>query len=137
VTDATVAKYVKSETFVREACERFAFLVDAHGFVGPVAEDYRLLYTSAAFSVEVLYDDRDGRVITIVDATVGRRNPRAGLQCLYVEAGLGPAQQVRDIVRTERSLESALSSQASALDRLVPVLGGDKGSTLLLACNGR
>lgn len=132
-----MAKYVKPETFVREACERFAFLVDTYGFVGPVVEDYRLLYTSAAFSVEVLYDDCDGRVITIVDATVGRRNPRAGLQCLYVESGLGAAQRVRDIARSERSLGSALGSQASALDKLVPVLGGDRGPTLLLTCNGR
>lgn len=137
MTGATVAKYVKPETFVREACEHFAFLVGVHGFVGPVVDDYRLLYTSASFSVEVHYDDRDGRVITIVDATVGRRNPRAGLQCLYVESGLGPAQRVRDIARSERSLKSALESQASALDTLVPVLGGDKGPTLLLACNGR
>ena len=127
----------RSETFVREACERFAFLVNTHGFVGPAIEDYRLLYTSDAFSVDALYDDRDGRVITIVDATVGHRNPRAGLQCLYVESGLGAAHRVRDIARSERSLESALGSQASALDKLVPVLGGDKGPTLLLACNGR
>ena len=137
MTDSPVAKYVKPETFAREARQRFAFLVDVLGFVGPVVEDSRLLYTAAAFSVEIHYDHRDGRVITIIDATVGSRNPRAGLRCLYVESGLGAAQQIRDIARTERSLESALGSQAAALNKLVPVLEGGEGQTLLLACHGR
>lgn len=131
-----MAKYIKPEAFAHEVAKAFHHLL-ATGFVAAPPEDYRLLFTSGKYSVEVLFDDRDGRVITLVDAYVGRRNPRSGLQCLYVEAGLGPAQSISDIARSARSLRLAVASQASALRELLPILETDRGPALMLACNGR
>ena len=131
-----MAKYLKPDAFDDAARRYFGFLLE-HGFVGPDVEEYRLLFTSQGLSVNVLYDDSDGRVITLVEAVVGDRNPVAGLQCLYVEAGLGPAQRIRDIGRTARTLRTALASQSSALQELIPLLDGERGAAMLVQCHGR
>jgi hypothetical protein len=132
-----VAKYFRSETFVARAREHFDFLVTHHGFDAPRFERYAVVYTRPAVTIEVLYDSRDGRVITQIDGVVSSGTARASLDCLYAESGLGPAQDVRDIARSGHSLEVALISQAQALDRLLPVLSGSRGRALLDLCHGR
>jgi hypothetical protein len=87
--------------------------------------------------VTALYDEGDGWVITLVQAAVGDRMPIASLTCLYVAAGLGPAQHIRDIARTARLLPSVLATHADALTRLLPVLATDRRPALLLECNGQ
>jgi hypothetical protein len=131
-----LAKYVKPDAFDDAARRYFAFLLE-RGFVGPDVKEYRLLFTSQRLSVNVLYDDSDGRVITLIEAIVGDRNPIAGLQCLYVEAGLGPAQRIRDIARSAGTLDTALASQSSALQELIPVIEGVRGAAVLIKCHGR
>lgn len=131
-----VKKFFDPPSFHERCTPRFAFLADL-GFAGPYVEGYRVLFVSGQHSVEVHFDDADGRVVTIVEGAVGHRNPRAGLICLYVAAGLGPAQHIREIGRTSSTLDSALKSQADALRRLLPVLEGDAGEPLLIHCNGR
>ena len=126
---------VKPDAFAAGAKKAFAFLED-HEFVFTSADEYRVLYTSPRFFVEILFDDRDGRLLTMVEGAVGRRNPRANLICLYREAGLGPAQDIREIARSSRTLSSAFSTQAHALDRLLPALQGERGDDLLLKCHG-
>lgn len=130
-----MAKYVDSSVFLAAAAVEFDFLL-GEGFVAGASEGYRRLYVSAAFSVEVMYDDRDGRVITIVDAHVGQRNPRAGLTCLFVEAGHGPAQRIREIARSPKQISPVLLSQATALRDLLPELTGPPAPALLLKCHG-
>ena len=129
-------KYIDANDFLAEAAREFDFLI-TEGFAPRSGDGHRMLYSSGAFAVEVLYDDRDGRVITLVDAYVGERNPRAGLICLYVEAGLGPAQRIREIARSRRTLRPVLQSQAAALRQLLPELTGARASDLLLKCHGR
>ena len=131
-----MAKYIRADAFEDAARREFAYLVE-QGFAAVGTHEYRLKFASGWLAVQVLYDERDGRVFTILTGTVGNRNPTAGLQCLYVEAGLGPQQQIRDIARSMRTLTSALNSQASGLRKLLPVLEGEQGEVLLLRCHGR
>ena len=67
---------------------------------------------------------------------VGERNPRANLICLYVEAGLGPAQEIREVARSAKLLGPVLESQALALRALLPELRGPRAVDLLLGCHG-
>jgi hypothetical protein len=132
-----IVKKFFDQSIFRERCTPpFSFLSDL-GFAGPYGDDYQLLYVSDQHSVEVHFDDADGRVVTIIEGTAGHRNPRAGLICLYVAAGLGPAQHIREIGRTSSTLDSALESQAAALRRLLPILEGADGGPLLVQCNGQ
>ncbi len=110
-----------------EAARAFGFLT-AEGFVAGQAEAHRLLYVSAEFAVEVLYDEREGRVLTILDADVRSSNVRAGLDCLFVEAGLGAAQRVRDTARSRKTLRPVLESQADAPARATPFAAGRGGA---------
>ena len=128
-------RYVSATDFLSEAAHEFDFLI-AEGFLPGPSENHCLRYTSSAFAIEVFYDDRDGRVITLVDGYVAEC-PRAGLICLFVEAGLGPAQRIREIARSKKTLRSALQSQAAALRELLPELTGPRASDLLWECRGR
>ena len=128
-------RYLRSAEFVAEARQQFSVLT-GHGFA-ETAADFLVRYSSPALDVEVLYDDRDGRVITQVAAGAGDWIPIAGLACLYVAAGVGPAQDIRDIARSPRLLPAVLQTHAEALARLLPVLGSERGRGLLLACHGR
>ena len=130
-----MAKYIQATDFLAEAASRFDFLV-REGFVPHSGDGHRLLYSSAPFAVEVLYDDCDGRVLTLIDAHVGERNPRANVICLYVEAGLGPAQDIREIARSPKLLSPVLESHALALRALLPELNGPRAANLLLECHG-
>lgn len=122
--------------FSKEAAARFAFLDDLD-FIGPEKGNYRLAYSSASLTVEILYDDRDGRILTMISGYVAGRNPRASLHCLYRSAGLGPAQDIREIARSPKVLGPVLDSHASALGKVLPALEGASGRDLLLSCHGR
>lgn len=133
---AVMSKYVKRLDFLNEARSQFEFLRESD-FLGPEEGAYYLSYSSGALGVEVHYDDRDGRVLTIVRSSVGDRNPRAGLSCLYVSAKLGPAQDIREIARSAKVLGAVLESHAAALKKVLPILEGADGPDLLLMCHGR
>ena len=133
---ASVARYVRSSDFLTEAENHFQFLREAD-FLGPEKGEYWLSYSSDMLGVEVHYDDREGRVITIVRSSVGDRNPRAGIQCLYVSARLGPAQHIKEIARSAKVLGNVLESHAAALRKVLPVVEGADGPDLLLDCHGR
>ena len=129
-------KYIKQVEFLQEAKSRFDFLRE-RDFLGPEEGDYWLSYSSGTLGVEVLYDDRDGRVLTVVRSSIGDRNPRAGLQCLYVTATLGPAQDIREIARSFKDLGPVLESHAAALEKVLTVIDGPGGFDLLVKCHGR
>ncbi|MFN8016673.1 MAG: hypothetical protein U0P45_00980 [Acidimicrobiales bacterium] len=60
-----------------------------------------------------------------------------GLACLYVEGGLGPAQDLRSTARSPRLLERALAAHRAALDRVALLLDGPDGLRLLEGCQAR
>ncbi len=131
-----MSKYVRSADFLREARLRFDSL-RSEGFRASEPADYWLLYEYDDLEIDVLYDDRDGRVSTEVISIVGDRKPHASLSCLYVASGLGPAQDISDIARNANALAAVLDSQRAALQRLLPVLTGPDAADLLLRCHGR
>lgn len=131
-----MARYIDSPTFLRVANAEFAFLLEEE-FVRSFSLDFRVAYQSAWLGIEILYDERDGRVSTIVDATVGERNPHASLTCLFVTAGLGPAQRVRDIARSHKILPSVLATHSAAIRAVMPILRGPLRDSLLIECHGR
>ena len=130
------ARFVRPDAFEAAVSESFRFLVEGYGY-RPIAEKYRVTYSSSDLSIVVAYDDFDGSLATILEGVVGGRHPRAGLSCLYVAAKLGPAQRIKEIARTDHSLQLAVKSQASALRQLLPILAGSAKDALMLECHGR
>ncbi len=131
-----MSKPVTQSDFASEVRRQFAFLEDS-GFLGPEEGDYRQFYSTGALGVEVMYDDRDRRVVTIVNSFVAGVSARAGLPCLYVESGLGPAQNIREIARSPKFLGPVLDTHATALRAVLSVLAGPTGPDLLRKCHGR
>jgi hypothetical protein len=131
-----VRKYLRSAEFVREARLRFDSL-RSEGFRVSEPADYWVSYEYDDLVIDVIYDDRDGRVTTGIQSVVADRKPAATLSCLYGTSGLGPAQDIRDIARNANALLGVLDSQRSALHRLLPVITGPDGPDLLLRCHGR
>lgn len=131
-----MAPYIKAADFANEAKRQFKFLSD-QGFTGPAEGAYELTYSSDTLTVVVIYSQREGRISTGVTSGTERPRPRAWLPCLIVAADIGPAQRVREIARTLKSLEPVLVSQASALHELLPRLTGPGGAALLHECHGR
>jgi hypothetical protein len=129
-----------SAAFVAETRRRFAFLT-GQGFAEVASADTLVRYgrggQPSALDVAIRYDDWDGRVITHVAMAVEGWTANAELSCLYVAAGLGPAQHIRDIVRSPRLLPVVLDTHAEALRRLLPVLVGERGRALVRECHGR
>ena len=131
-----LGKFLKVGQCYEQAERSFAFVRDL-GFLGPERREHSISFSSGDLVVEVAYGDRDGRVATIVGAFFGERNPRAGLGCLYVNSGLEPQQDLKEIARSEQQLTASLVSQAEAFRKVLPALSGPDGPALLLRCHGR
>ncbi len=128
-------KYLSPEEFSSEAERVFGFLEPT--FVGLEKTNFRHYYSTGSIGLAIMFNDGDGRVITVVEAQVGERNVNASVDCLYVSARLGPAQDIREIVRSPKQLRPVLDSQAAAIKKLLPVLDGPSGPDLLVSCHGR
>jgi hypothetical protein len=131
-----VSKYLWSADFVREARLRFVTLRTV-GFRPWERCEFWVSFEDVDLVVDVLYVVRVGRVSTSVGSVVGDRRLHAGLSCLFVTSGQGPAQDIRDIARNANAFGAVLDSQRSALQRLFPVITGPDGPDLLLRCHGR
>ncbi len=114
----------------------FEYLISSLGFLGPERQPGVVIYHSPIVSVEVALDPRDG-VLTLVSGQVGEHYYRAELSCLYVQAKLGPAQDVSRSARTTHALTKSLSSQSGALRAVLPCLNGPERGELLRSCHGR
>lgn len=125
-------------TFRDEVVRAFGFLRSADDFIGPEFHEHGAFFYSPRVSVEILYRGRGDRtVITLANSLVGDQHIRATLSCLFVHAGLGPAQHISDSAVTGHALHKSLSSQAEALRRLLPLLTGESRETLMTSCRGR
>jgi hypothetical protein len=131
-----MSKYVRSADFVREARLRFDSLQN-EGFRASERGEYWVSYEYDELHVDVIYDDRDGRVSTGIGCVVVDRRAHASVSCLYVASGLGPAQDIRAIARNANALAAVLDSQRAALRRLLPLITGPDAADLLLRCHGR
>ena len=131
-----MARSVRPKQFASAAKPGFAFLAE-HGFRGPIESETALAYSIPSLILRVLYDEFDGRVLISIGARTDRGELHASLDCLYVEAGLGPAQDIKDIARSTHSLTVAIESHASALRRFLPVLTGPNIGSLVEKCAGR
>jgi hypothetical protein len=129
-----LAKYVRSPEFRDEVIPCFEFL-NERGFLGPETREYWLSYSSHRLGVEVFYDDREGSVHTTLRGPGG--NPRASIECLYITAKLGPAQDMKYTARSKKALGRVLDSHVRALQKLLPIIEDPDGPRLLRACHGR
>ncbi len=128
--------------FQKEVEEAFGFLVQDFGFLGPEIRASgvlveTLVYHSSDISVTVDYDDREHYAVTGISGMAGGNYMRAGLSCLYVEGGLGPAQHIKYRATTSHSLKKALLSQGTALRKILPLLSGSERNSLLSGCHAR
>jgi hypothetical protein len=132
-----IGKRADSVGFRETVKEYFGFLVTEAGFLGPEIQSDRAFYYSPEVSIEVVYDEHSRYAMTIASGIVDERNVRAELSCLYVRAGLGPAQRVGSSARTSHALRKALVGQAAALRELMPMLKSEVRNRLLLECHRR
>jgi hypothetical protein len=127
-----VASSVDPAVFGQEVERQFGFLADDR-FAGPFVGDGVVEFVSDEMVIGVYLEPRYGEVVTVVSA----RGFRAGLSCLYVAAGLGPAQAIGNTARTRHSLTKTVASNALALQVLLPRLETAEGQRLLAECHGR
>ena len=114
----------------------FAFLVETFDFIGPETSDDQVSYYSPSLAVHVAMDPRDG-LLTFAEGHAHGMRVSAELACLYVEAGLGPAQRVRTAAGSVHAVRKSLGSQAFALRELLPILLQPEGTALLSVCRAR
>jgi hypothetical protein len=117
--------------------EQFVFLVNEMGFLGPEYSSDGAAFSSPNISFEIHYDKLERNVTTFARGMVGEHQVYAELSCLYVQAGIGPAQHVGISARTRHALRKTLAAQAAAVRELLPWLRGEARDDLLLSCHGR
>jgi hypothetical protein len=130
-----MTKFQVRSAFWSEVEQELAFL-EAEGFAGPVFDERSrdsALYASRDLAIEVGYvGGREPSIATTVWSD--DREQRADLSCLYVEAGLGPPQEVGGTSpRTSHSLHKAIASEAAAIRKLLPLLKDSSPRRALLA----
>jgi hypothetical protein len=125
-------KFIIHRKFSEAVEDAFGFLPGL-GFSPPLIRAHRVVYEGRRYSISLAFNEHDGTL----DTTINWTQLHASLSCLFVEAGLGPAQSVRHAGRTPRSLTLAVESQAAALRRLLPMLDRPDGEQLLARCHGR
>lgn len=126
----------RDEVFKESVQEAFSFLLD-EGFFGPEFHEFGAYFYSPSISFEVMFDLKHRDVITLARATIDDRDVQAELSCLYVESGIGPAQDVGRASRTSYAVRKSIFEQAEATRRVLPKLKGESRDKLLLACVGR
>jgi hypothetical protein len=127
-----------ARAFGDEVKQRFRFLVDQEGFLGP-GEDRNgfLAYHAPNLAITMVLDQRSRYAKTLVDSEIDGFAASAELKCLYVHAGLGPAQHVVWSAGTMHALMKALDSQVVALRKILPMLRGEGAAKLLRECHGK
>lgn len=123
---------------IRKAIETyFGFLLDIEGFDGSEYRPDGTVFHLRGFSVEVLYEERERYIVSLVSKVIDYKYVRAEVSCLYVEGGLGPAQRVGWDARTSHALKKSLNSQARAVRELLPWLRESAYDSLFLVCSRR
>ncbi|MCP2250958.1 hypothetical protein [Lentzea aerocolonigenes] len=127
-----------ARAFGDEVKQRFRFLVDEEGFLGPEEDGNGFLaYHAPNLAITMVLDQRSRYARTLVDGGADGFAARTELTCLYVHAGLGPAQHVVWSAGTMHALMKALDSQVVALRKILPMLRGEGAAKLLRECHGK
>lgn len=126
-----------AQAFGDEVKLRFRFLVDQEGFLGPEEGGDEIAYHAPNLAIRVALDQRERSALTLVNGEVDGFTARAELSCLYVRAGLGPAQDVVWSAGTLHALAKALDSQAAAVRKILPMLKSEAATKLLRECHGK
>jgi hypothetical protein len=126
------------EIIWQRGAEAFAFLIDDWDFEGPECTESGIAYHRPDLHVtaEIWAWKREAGISTggvRVDADAGTRRS-ADLSCLYVQAGLGPAQHVPEQIGGGHTIAKRLDQHARALRLLMPHLTGPGGTTLFRRC---
>jgi len=130
------SKRVRS-MFCESASNAFGFLNEQYGMIGPSIEnEVSISFQSPNCSVEIGLAPRDGLCV-VISADDRDRHPRASLTCLYVEGGLGPAQDIKCAARTPHTLGKSVDSNAVALKKFMSRFEQEQIEALLLQCHGR
>jgi hypothetical protein len=116
----------------------FAFLVDDWDFVGPERTDSGIAYHRPDLHVamEIWAWKNEAGIDTglrWIDPGTGEQH-HAGLDCLYVECGLGPAQHVPSTVGGGSAVTKRVAQHANALRRLMPYLTAPAVADLFRRC---
>jgi hypothetical protein len=127
------AKLLKD--FQAEVPLAFGFLAD-HGYEALAEGSGRFAWTSAELGVEVGFDVHEKRVVTVLDAFLGKQRARASLVCVYVETGCGPAQDGHETALSSHTLRRAVASQGRALAAALAALAG-ADLDVIASCHGR
>lgn len=122
----------------QQGAEAFSFLCDDFDFVGPERTDDGIAYHRPDLHVEVViwaWKNEAGidTGLRWIDPTTGEQHV-AGLDHLYVECGLGPAQHVPGNVGGGHTIAKRVTQHAQALRRLMPHLTGPAAADLFHRC---
>lgn len=126
------------EIIWQQGAEVFAFLCEEFGFDGPERTDDGIAFHRPDLHVDIAmwaWKNEAG-----IDTGVRRVDPvtgdqqAAGLDRLYVECGLGPAQHVPGNVGGGRTVAKRVRQHADALRLLMPHLTGPTAADLFHRC---
>lgn len=117
--------------FPKAVAEAFGFLLD-RGFTGPEVKDGAAWYRGPGWDVLISLDLREHFLDVAVIGDRSQPWSSATVDELYVDAGFGPAQDIKHKVTNLRSLQKVLASQATAFERLSPLLTNDDHRPTLL-----
>lgn len=121
-----------------QGAEEFAFLLDEWDFAGPERTEDGIAFHRPDLHVytEIWAWKNEAGIDTGVwrtDPVTGERQA-AGLDCLYVECGLGPPQHVPGNLGGGHTLVKRLTQHAKALRLLMPYLTGPMAAELFRRC---
>jgi hypothetical protein len=99
------------KSFARGAVNRFAFLIDEHGFTGPeIQDDYRPLHRRA---ISVTYRRRNTTVATFL--VIGYGGDESVTTTLATHQANGPAHLAEDTAHTGYQMRRALDRHSDAI----------------------
>lgn len=126
------------EIIWQHGAEAFAFLIEEWDFDGPERTEGGIAYhrPDLHLSTEIWAWKREAGMTTgvvHVDTEAGTRHG-ADLSCLYVQAGLGPAQHVPEQVGGGHTIAKRIDQHARAVRLLMPHVTGPGATALFHRC---
>ena len=123
--------------FNRLVPDSFEFMKTDYDMTGPENSDpLGYVYRGADYSIHIGLAPRDG-FQTIFISNANEREYRASLESLYVESGLGPAQDISHSAITTHAMQKAIESNVRAVRNTICRLKQNDRQLLFEKCHGR